>query len=173
MRQLLTIFIIIICFNCYSQDHERWPVKVLSDKFIPDTNKSLPITVAEMHTWPRQKVGNTTPRMSTEKQVVTITGTITRMALEADGDYHIEVSDGTLSDSAMVCECVDPTLPVAAKSPFISQFKAVRAVVSKCKVGTKVNFTGVLFQDKFHSPSPKRTRNFIEIHPIIKAVITN
>jgi hypothetical protein len=105
--------------------------------------------------------------------VIKITGTVTRIALEngaaGDMDYHIEISDGTLDDSTLVCESVDPNDPAVVHSTERDSIQNVRKVVKKLKVGDKVTFTGIEFEDKVHKPSPHRTRNFIEMHPILFA----
>jgi hypothetical protein len=167
---LLFIFILFASKINYAQVHERWDVKTLTDGFQP-TGPAKKITVAKIEPKPKIGVRNTQPRLNFEKQLITITGTISRIALEADGDYHIEVTDGSVGDSTLVCEAVDPTNSVTAQSPSINDFIAVRKVVQNLKKGNKVRFTGMLFQDKSHSPSPFRIRNFLEIHPIIKAEI--
>jgi hypothetical protein len=167
---LLSIFAGLACIVAHSQVHERWDVKTVTDGFTPGRQVKK-ITVAQIEVKPKIPVRNTQPRLNFEKQLVVLTGTVKRCAHEADGDYHIEVSDGSIDDSTMVCEAVDPENSAAAQSPVLADFKAVRAVVTTIKVGMKVKFTGLLFQDKFHSPSPLRTRNFVEIHPILKAEI--
>ena len=118
-------------------------------------------------------MGDHDARMETEKQVVEITGTIKVIKEEkgakGDRDYHIEVTDESM-DSTFVCECVYPKDKVAKKSPYLKNYKAARKVVQKLKVGDKVTFTGVLFQDQKHGKASKqRTRNYIEMHPILKA----
>lgn len=173
--ELKTIFLFtapLLAATCFAQTHERWDVKTLTDGFAPDTNKVKKVTVAAIEAKHLVKVSNTQPRLKSEKQVVRITGTIKRIAPETgkggDGDYHIEVSDDSM-DSTFVCEAVDPGNADTKKSPYIDNFKKVRSVAVKLKVGDKVTFTGVLFQDKYHSPSELRTRNFVEMHPILKA----
>lgn len=175
---LFCLLVITISLASYAQVHERWDVKTLSDGFVPDTNKVKKITVAKIEPILKVPVRNTQPRLNFEKQVIRITGTIRRVQLEkgtaakpGDMDYHIEVSDGTIGDSTFVCEAVDPENSVAKTSRYISNFIKVRMLAGQLKVGDKVTFTGILFQDKFHSPSKLRTRNFLEMHPILKAGI--
>ena len=166
---ILFTFIIFVSVIGYSQVHERWDVKTITDGFVPDTNSVKKITVAQIQIKKKIRIKNTQPRLNMEKQVVRITGTISRIALEGDMDYHIEITDGTMGDSTFVCEAVDPNNSIVKTSPMLPSYKRVRKVVKKLKKGDKVTFTGVLFQDKYHSPSPNRTRNFIEMHPILKA----
>ncbi len=151
------------------QEHERWDVKTLTDGFSPAMNAPAKITVAAIEPKVKIPVRNTQPRLNFEKRLVKITGTIKRKSLETDGDYHIEISDGTLGDSTFVCESVDPNNSIAATSPYVANFKNVRNVLNTKNVGDRVTFTGLLFQDKFHSPSKNRTRNFVEMHPILMA----
>ncbi len=135
--------------------HEREPVKNLLDGFIPDTTNVRVYTVKEIASFKRVRVGNSNPRMESEKQVMQLSGTVSRISLETDGDYHIEITDGSLKDSTAVCE-----VP--------SCFKSVHKQASVIKKGQKITVTGIKYQDKFHSPSPHRTRNFVEIHPVYK-----
>jgi len=174
MKSLYHVFVILL-FSLfgYAQKHERWEVKTITDNFEPNFHSVKKITVATIQ--PKVKIGikNTEPRLQMEKQMVSITGTVTRLKLESgmtgDNDYHIEVSDGTVGDSTIVCEAIDPEDSTAATSPMLPRFLKVRNFVKNLKVGDKVKFTGILFQDKYHSPSQNRTRNFVEIHPILIA----
>jgi hypothetical protein len=152
---------------------ERWPVKTLTDGYKPDTNNVLPVTVKDIQKKKLIKVGDQDARIETEKQVVQVTGTIKIIKQEkgkkGDKDYHIEVTDDSM-DSTFVCECVNPKDKAAKKSPYAKEFAKARKVVAKLKAGDKVTFTGVLFQDQKHGvPSKQRTRNYIEMHPILKA----
>ena len=145
-------------------------VKILSDGFIPDLTQVKQVTVAETGSIPRNKgVKNNQPRLNFEKTVIQITGTVKRKALESDGDFHIEVSDGSLDDSTLVCEAPDPNDSSVMLSTEKDSIAAVRNVVQNLHVGDRVTFTGIEFEDKIHSPSPHRTRNFIEMHPILVA----
>lgn len=169
MKQLFFILSITMSFNAIGQVHERWDVKTLTDGFDPNMSAISNVTVARIHNRVKIPVRNTQPRLNFERQIVRISGTITRIQHEDDGDYHIEISDGTLGDSTVVCEAVDPSNAVTATSPYVDKFQQVRNVASSLHVGDKATFTGLLFQDKFHSPSKSRTRNFVEIHPILVA----
>jgi hypothetical protein len=175
-RISILILIVLISLRGYPQKHERWDVKTLTDGFIPDTSHVKKVTVAKIQPIPKVRIRNTQTRLNFEKQVIKITGTITRIQLEkgstakpGDMDYHIEVTDGTMGDSTFVCEAVNPDDDGADASPYVSNFKKVRTLAEHLKVGDKVTFTGMLFQDKYHSPSQLRTRNFLEMHPILKA----
>lgn len=166
----LLIYLSITDLTIYAQVHERWDVKTITDGFQPG-DQVIKVTVAKIESKAKIGVRNTQPRLNFEKQVISVTGTISRKALEADGDFHIEVTDGSIGDSTLVCESVDPENSAAAQSPVISNFRTVRQIVKNLKVGDKVRFTGMLFQDKYHSPSQFRIRNFLEIHPILKAEV--
>ncbi|HEY8687693.1 MAG TPA: hypothetical protein VIM07_00545 [Chitinophagaceae bacterium] len=169
MKIIVILFLVIINTPAYSQVHERWDVKTITDNFSPDFNSIRKITVAKIEPKPKIRVQNTQPRLNFEKQMVSISGTVSRIALESDGDYHIEITDGTMGDSSFVCEAVNPSLSVASGSKMVSHFKTVYKTAKNLKVGNNVEFTGILFQDKFHNPSPNRTRNFVEMHPILIA----
>jgi len=150
IRYFTTLWI--FCSVASAQIHERWDVKTLGDGFKPDTANARRINVKEISLIPKVRVGNTTPRMDREKEVVRIEGTISRIQLENDGDYHIEVTDGTLGDSTADCEIPEV-------------FAELHSYASHKKVGDPITVIGPLFQDKFHKPSKWRTRNFWEIHP--------
>jgi hypothetical protein len=172
MKILTAIILFFFSIYCSAQKHQRWDVKTLSDGFTPNLSHPKKVTVASMAAIVRNKgVKNTQPRLNFEKTVIKITGTVTAIHLEKPGDmdYHIEVTDGTLDDSTLVCESVDPDDGAVAASTVKDRIKEVREVVKSLKLNDKVQFIGIEFEDKVHSPSPNRTRNFIEMHPILKA----
>lgn len=169
MKLLLPICTILFCITANAQIHERWDVKTLTDGFSPVISSATKTTVAKMAKKAKVGVRNNTPRMNFEKKVVRITGTIAKKVHESDGDFHIEVTDGTLGDSTLACESVDPANSAAANSPFVTQFQSVRGVIEGKKVGDKVTLTGVIFQDKKHGKPTKRTGNYLEMHPILVA----
>jgi hypothetical protein len=172
LKPLILLSAVLFAGFAFAQ-RERWSVKTLTDGYKPDTMHVQIVSVKDIQKKKLIKVGDQDARIETEKQVVQITGTIKiikqEKAPDGDGDYHIEVTDSTM-DSTFVCECVNPKDSKAKKSPYLKNFKAARKVVAKLKVGDKVTFTGVLFQDQKHgTPSKQRTRNFMEMHPILKA----
>jgi hypothetical protein len=149
----------------YAQEHERWPVKILTDGFIPSKNWQI-FTIDELRMFPKVKVGNTTPRLESEKMRIAVEGIVISKRKEADGDWHIEIRDES-SDSTIVCEAIDPTDSIAFTSPYIVNFVEASAAADRLKVGNRVKIQGIFFQDKYHSPSKYRIRNFLEIHPIL------
>ncbi|MEW6470598.1 MAG: hypothetical protein AB1458_16935 [Bacteroidota bacterium] len=172
-RIKLILPFLLITVAVAAQVRERWSVKTLTDGFKPDTARIQKVTVKKIQKKKLIKVGDQSPRLKTEKKVVTITGIVKVIKLEkpphGDGDYHIEVTDASM-DSTFVCEAVEPADSTAKNSPYLANYLQVRKVVEKLKVGDKVSFTGVLFQDQKHGlPSKLRTRNYIEMHPILKA----
>ena len=174
MKKIITCFLLLLfCASGYAQKHERWDVKTVTDGFKPNFKSKQKVTVNKMHERTKIPVKSAQPRLNFEKKLATITGTVVRIKLESgidgDNDYHIEIADGTLDDSTVVCEAVDPEDSSAATSPMLSRFEKVRKLAKQLKLGDKVTFTGLLFQDKYHSPSQHRTRNFVEIHPILTA----
>jgi hypothetical protein len=156
----------------FAQIYARWPVKTLTDGFSPDTNNIQTLTVKDIHNLQRYNVNEKTPRLPSEKQVVKLRGRIIVIQAETsvigDKDYHIEISDGTLGDSTVVCESVDP-VTLKLQSPYLRHFQKVRLEVLKLKAGDTITFTGVLHQDRKHAlPNNRRTANFVEIHPILR-----
>lgn len=150
-----------------TQVHERWDVKTLTNGYTPNVLSAKRTSVAIIEKTSKVPVRNTQPRLNFEKRVITIRGKITRLILESDGDYHIEISDGSLGDSTIVCEAVNPQ--AAVNSTCYTYIRSVRNTVTHLSLNENVEFTGMLFQDKYHNPSPNRIRNFLEIHPILKA----
>lgn len=159
-----TLALLLLATAAFAQPKERAAVKTLSDGFQPDLTHVQKVTVRSIEALPLVKVGHETPRMKSEEQVLQITGTIQRIKLEADGDVHAEVTDDTM-DSTVVCEVVDPLY--STKSVMLTKLEAARLAAKRLEVGDKVTFVGLRFQDVFHSPSPHRTRNFIELHPVL------
>lgn len=161
--KILTL--LLLATSAFAQPKERAPVKTLSDGFQPDPTRVKLEHVSSIAAMPLEHVTRTTPRLKSEEQVVELTGTITRIAHEADGDYHIEIADGTLDDSTVVCEAVDPRY--STESAFLPELEAARLAAKRLRVGERMTFVGLEFQDIPHSPSPMRTRNFREIHPVL------
>ncbi len=166
------IFFLLTCIHSTSatlsaQVHERWDVKTLTDN--PHLKKTITQASASTIGKPQlTKVGNITPRMDFERKIVRIKGKVYDIKhQDNDGDYHIEVRTGH-GDSTVVCEAVDPSNTATSHSPAIEKFRVVFAKAEQLKKGDAVIITGVIFQDKKHGkPSKFRTRNFIEIHPIL------
>lgn len=173
IKNSVALLLILLFSKAYSQTHERWAVKTLTDGFAPDTMHVKQISVNAIHSQKRIRVSDTQARLPSEKQVVTITGTISTIKQEkgkhGDMDYHIEICDGSLGDSTFVCEAVYPNDSITKYSPYIVNFNKVHALAKTLVVGDKVSLTGVLYQDQYHKPSNHRSRNFIEMHPILKA----
>ncbi len=157
---LLTLFSTV----AFSQPKDRLATKNILDGF---TAKGTPkkYTVAELEKLPLIKVGNSTPRLKEEEQLIQVTGKIVLIKHELDGDIHCEVSDGTCKDSTIACEFPEPTL---TKSPFNPQFIKARRFILGKKVGDTVTITGVFFQDKKHGRTTKRIQNYLEIHPCLE-----
>lgn len=165
MVKVIVSFLIFVQIS-YAQVHERWDVKTLTDGYTPSLANAKQETVKEIRDIEPSPFHINQPRYDFEKSVVTLTGVVKRRVLEADGDYHIEIQDESL-DSTVACEAVDPQNEITKTSSSIDLFKNVRLTATSLKVGDSISITGLLFQDKRHSPSPLRTRNFVEIHPIL------
>jgi hypothetical protein len=142
----------------------RWSTKTITDGFvIPKVAKS--IKIIDLQNLKIIKVGKQTPRLAMEKNLISVTGTVTKHVLEADGDWHTEINDGSTTHS-LPCEAVDPNDKIAKTSPYIKDFIAVHEVINSVKVGDKIEITGIEFQDNKHGTVTERIPNFDEIHPI-------
>jgi hypothetical protein len=167
--QLKIVLLFLICpSGLLGQIHERWDVKTLTDGTKLDLKKIASVTTYIIDTRKIDIVGKTTSRLlPLETHVVKLTGRIVRKTLEGDGDYHVELADAT-SRSSVVCEFVDPANTVAKNSPYISYFRASRLKIAQYRLGDTITVIGVLFQDMRHGrPSPLRTRNYLEVHPVL------
>lgn len=128
-------------------------------------------TVAGLEKRKMVEVSYHTHRLNFEKTIIELHGIITSIREEDDNDIHIELKDNSMGDSTVCCEAVDPNDAIAATSPYLEYFRAVRKTAVQLNRGDKVTIIGVLFEDKYHTPHKYRIRNFLEVHPILKIIV--
>lgn len=157
---------------------ERWAVKVVEDKDktrVDDTpvptkiSKLIAIDAPEN---PTIKANNR--YASTELTTYEITGTLTLIKPEDDGDYHMVIKDD--QGRSMIIESADPTC--AKNSRFANEIEKVRNAIDQEMGGpvqTKktlrrvVTVTGVGFFDRIHGQTGVAP-NGIELHPVLSMV---
>ena len=155
---------------------ERWSVKTLSDSdaasVVPSQVASTTVSAlnaAEAHCdgAPDRRV------FAPEFQVFEIVGRVTLAYQEGDRDYHIVVADLTTPSATMVVEVADPACAGAITSPHLSLLTSTRRTFDtmiagqpSSLVGQTVRIRGVGFFDTNHN-QPGRSRNCIELHPVL------
>lgn len=122
-----------------------------------------------------------------EGTVVTTTGWLHLVALETDGDYHIQISaSATSGDQCMIVEVPDPDPAYTASADLRPIFDAVRSMIKTKMLAGKdpsgtgsvmqhpvyVTATGILFYDDSHVGDPPRGKKGMhaatlwELHPV-------
>lgn len=152
---------------------ERWAIKTATDANAASIAKA-PVagTIAALSALPAQN-GNDTDRIGpTEVTTYQLTDVkLVQYRREADGDYHLVVSDGTRT---MIVEIADPAC-AGATGPLLAQmtnaraqFDAVHAPVLSTPSASNetVTVTGVGFYDVLHAQTGVAP-NAIELHPVL------
>lgn len=169
MKTLLLI--ILFSHNALAQcGTERWDVKTLTDK---DTSsirfdKIVQRTVSDLRTL--KAPNRPKSRTKEERVVVSLKTIIIKCGYEADGDYHLVLSD---SGKTIIAEIPNPLCSTINKK-YSKQWSKCRAFIdSKISVTRKfkkcnipVTITGLQFFDKIHSQNGVAP-NGIEIHPVL------
>jgi hypothetical protein len=172
MKTTLILFLFCI-FQTDQPIRERWNIKTLTDGYVPVIKIIKPVTVASSQVQPLSKVDDLTGRSRFEKNIISITGVIKSIEHKRDGDLYFEIHDGTLADSTLICEAVNPLDDIAAYSPSANYFKNTWAVAKNLKVGDKIKFTGIAYQGIYYKSPPANTKNriqnFLEMCPILIA----
>ena len=181
---------------------ERWAVKVGADPSASNValTNQIPMAVTDLVSLPephRPPAGDNTTRLSEETHVYVITGHLIEFKFETDNDYHMVVTDDTLSFTAggsappsghsFVAEIPDPTCIAGAhgnsspNSLFIDSIRNARQKlesqfpnINKSGAfndagGIPVQITGVGFFD-FPHRQVGRAPNNIELHPVLDIV---
>jgi hypothetical protein len=142
---------------------ERWSVKTLSDA---DSSRvdltKRPRTIAELNALAEPSSLPASGRVAAELQVYRVTGTVTYVSNEDDGDIHLalEGSDG----STLIAEAPAVTCDLNARDR--RAINAARLAAQTTQVGDKVVAAGVGFFDFPHGQNG-RAKNNIELHPLI------
>jgi len=126
-----------------------------------------------------------------EGDLITTTGYLHLVALETDGDYHIQISDSADSgDNCLIVEVPNPDPAYVKTASLFPEFEAVRTFIkTKMLAGQDpsslgsvmqhpvfVTVTGVLFYDDSHVGDPPRGKRGMkaatlwELHPVTALV---
>src|SRR5438132_3417292 len=165
----------------------RWDVKTdleLPPKgaFPSDHQPSVP-TMGEWEV-PAESIGIHTPRLGREKEWFQLTGEVTLVKAESDGDLHVQLRDNAVS-------CAD-RVEVVAEVPLGKAWNALReevfrwtdtqfpfsvydtkALKLKSKFGPTIRVTGKAFFDGYHQGTIPNRRSYdeelavLEIHPVM------
>ena len=151
---------------------ELWEQKVLVDsqasKIITTPEET---TIKEINRIPSDTERRTsaTPRLSFEKQIVTVRHALIReVILEDDNDLHLVVQDR--EGNHLIAEIPDPACNQAQRSDYIDDYSDAREAMKKHAHDFQhweFDITGVLFKDRPHRQTGKADNN-IEIHPVLK-----
>lgn len=155
---------------------ERWEVKTLQDEEADrvDITKSKTISIGDLIVKNRGDEWATAednPRLSDEFDVYKITGKITFVKPQSDGDIHIVVADINTADEVII-EIVNPSCANVKKSSFIKTFRKVwkdwlnKFQQKSVHMNKVFEVKGVLFHDKRnhgHGGGPEG----VELHPVI------
>ena len=154
---------------------ERWNVKTLLDSDASSISWTpVASTVAQQNGYTEVSVGENTPRLDFEKQVVSIQCTIMAYKKEGDSDIHLVLLDA--QNDSMIGEIPSIYCSEVGASPYASEFSAASHWVTnnlgKPSTSFKysnisVTITGVQFQD-FEHEEVGHAKNYREIHPVIK-----
>jgi hypothetical protein len=145
---------------------ERWDVKTLTDVSVGSVDDRVikPVSIAAMNTLPKFCRPSGPRRPGVETTVYELEGVITGKYGEADGDWHVVLSDGHYS---IIVE--SPSVGCAASSPFADRLATARHAVDAWKVGQRVRLRGVGFYDRAHGQRGMSI-SCVELHPILDVV---
>ena len=167
---LASLLVIAFCYRCHAQCGSEFIQK--KDLTISDTaflaEKPIRSTVSEENAL----------KTNARCRKIEINGTITGYKLEADGDIHCIVKDGS---AQMIIELPNPECSEVKRSSQFHAMKMVReqfistvgkpsAKMKKCNV--KVDVTGSEFFDKLHGQAGA-AKNGVEVHPALKLIFLN
>lgn len=129
------------------------------------TTEPRSTTIAALSTLPRPRTAHRAPA---ELQFWRVSATLVAHKIEADGDYHLVLSDGRRT---MIVEIPSPLC--AAHGVWAKQIAKARTSASRLRPGKvlrrvsiPVTVIGVGFFDRDHGQSGA-ARNGIELHPVL------
>ena len=155
---------------------ERWLTKELidPDRSKIDFNDTISATILEQVSLPQPSLIKVT-RLPLEDSLIQVECFIAGYKVEADGDFHIVITDG--NKYTMIAEIGDINCSELKKSTHYKEITVVRLwfddtfhPTSKYKLSktkTKYRFTGVRFFDKIHGQTGVAP-NGVEIHQCLK-----
>jgi hypothetical protein len=117
-----------------------------------------------------------------EGKEVAVIGYLRLVALEPDGDYHLQLTESTSSTKCVIAEVPNPDFVTDARLK--AQAKAAREAIDKLRkkgtliggallpIAVRVKLSGVLFYDSAHVGTPPRGKQGMtapslwELHPV-------
>jgi hypothetical protein len=152
---------------------ERWPVKTGTDRDVGNVSiqaEASSVEALRALVAPTKWDGRNTRYAPTELKTFQITGRLTVIRREADGDYLIVISND--QGNTMIIESVDPQC--ADGSRFIDQIAIVRRTIdakfgpitARAMPNVRATVTGVAFFDRVYGQEGVAP-NGIELHPIL------
>ena len=151
---------------------DRWSIKTGTDPGVALVNLTpVDTTLADLNAIPAPSATTQTQRIApSEDTVFRVQATLTAVKEEADGDFHLILSD----NNGHTMDAEVPYPPFAPGSPFVPQISAVRDAVnqqlkvtgSMQKINLPVTVTGVGFFDRLHGQAGAAA-NGIELHPVL------
>jgi len=159
---------------------ERWSVKTLSDAAAGsvDLGSVQQTTIRALNERATHCSGLPAARTYGEEfQVYEVIGRVTFVRLEDDRDYHVAVADPADSSYTIVTEVADIACQGAISSPYRAVLEAARNSFidllggrsASSLVGATVKLRGPGFND-FNHGQTGRSRNCVELHPVISIV---
>ena len=152
---------------------ERAAVKLGLDADARAVNtRPVDVSIAELTSLPRPRAISPTRRAApVELTVYRITGTITAVKHESDGDYHLVIADD--AGHHLIVEVPDPSC--AAGGPWGKEIEAARDAAEHWlhpgarvrRVAVRAVIVGVGFFDKVHGQLGVWKPTGIELHPVI------
>jgi hypothetical protein len=171
---------------------DRWPAKTDAESVPSDKSKITSITPSQVFAWPGVGVAahltKQSPRSASEQRWFALTGAITGMKMEADGDIHIELVDANHIKTGTVGAEIPPGQTwcklrslalgwTTQKFPFSFGSSKNLTVTGR----PVITATGKAFYDVDHAPkdrSNQRVGRFPpgyavwEIHPVMAITFT-
>jgi len=142
---------------------ERWAVKTFADGDRWQVNLTTRYrTVAQLNALPRPTPLPQNGRVAGELSVYRVTGTVTFVANEDDGDVHLAIqgADG----SSLIAEAPEPACTVNSRAR--TSISKARLVAQDINAGDKVSARGVGFFDFRHNQNGA-AKNQLELHPLL------
>jgi hypothetical protein len=156
----------------------RWFLKTLADADAGSVKvrTATPISIHDLNGFATHCGDLPERRMFAEEfKVFEVVGRITYAAHNSDRDFHIAIQDPNSPGSSVITELADPMCAGAVVSPYFATLRTAQAMLEtllagrspSALVGAMVRVRGVGFYDFAHGQQVGRSKNCIELHPIL------
>lgn len=147
---------------------ERWPVKTLADRDSGSVrlDTAFITTIGQLGSIPIPEIPYPNDRRIAphEHRRYRVTGVITQILTESDGDWHIIIADPANPNATMIAEIPSPEC--AATEAHRRLYSAARDSLRRIPRRGVAVVEGVGFFDFIHNQRG-RARNGIELHPVL------